>query len=236
MYLGKKSLTLLATSLGFFMLLNSCKHEIPLPIPLVPVTPVDTGTITSGTCSPDSVYFNSVIFPLITSTCAMSGCHDAISHREGVNLTSYSLILNYVNKGNAGSSRLYKVIVGNGDNPMPPGAPWTSAQLSKLQTWINQGANNNTCNACDTTNFKYSTAIQPLIQNSCQGCHNPASLGGGIDLSTYAGVKASAATGKLYGSISWTTGYFAMPLGGVKMSSCQIAQVKKWIDAGSLNN
>jgi mono/diheme cytochrome c family protein len=69
----------------------------------------------------------------------------------------------------------------------------------------------------------------------CKGCHNQASLGGGIDLSTYATVKASAA-GRLMGSINHTAGYSAMPKGSNKLSDCQIRQIQKWINAGTLNN
>ena len=58
---------------------------------------------------------------------------------------------------------------------------WTTEQITKLRTWINQGARNNACDRCDTTDYKFSTAIKPLLQNKCQGCHNPASKGGNID-------------------------------------------------------
>lgn len=74
------------------------------------------------------------------------------------------------------------------------------------------------------------------MQNNCTGCHNPASLGGGIDLSTYTTVKASVTSGRLWGTINWTAGFSAMPKGGNKMPACQITQIKKWIDAGALNN
>jgi hypothetical protein len=70
----------------------------------------------------------------------------------------------------------------------------------------------------------------------CKGCHNPTSLGGGIDVSTYTAVKTIAANGKLMGSITHATGFIAMPQGSNKLSDCRIKQVQKWISAGSLNN
>lgn len=233
---GKLITGLAVATAGIFLFLSSCKHEIPIPInngnnPPPPI--VDTNGTVLRTCSPDSVYFANEIFPLITSTCAMSGCHDAVSHREGVNLTSYTRIVYYVKKGNAVNSSLFRIIA---SGEMPPSIPWTADQLSKLQKWINQGANNNICDMCDSANINYSTGIQPLIQNKCQGCHNPSSLGGGIDLSSYARVKASVISGKFYGSIMWSSGFSAMPKGGIKLSACEINQVKKWIDAGALNN
>lgn len=237
-------MTVKILGLGFIALLsviiiNSCKHEPPMP----PDTGNPGGVIglpgaIGRTCSPDSVYFANDILPLITSTCSMAGCHDAISHKEGVTLTNYSNIVKHVVPFNAGSSSLYKeVIKTNNDRMPPPPMPaWTAEQKAKLQKWINQGAKNNSCDGCDSTDFKYSTAIKTIMQNKCQGCHNPASLGGGIDLSTYAAVKASALTGKLYGSIIWSAGISPMPKGGLKMPDCEIKQVKKWIDAGTPNN
>jgi hypothetical protein len=71
------------------------------------------------------------------------------------------------------------------------------------------------------------------------GCHSTASAassGGGIDLSTYTQVKIYATNGRLYGSINHTAGYSAMPKNLAQMPACQIIQIKKWIDAGSLNN
>jgi hypothetical protein len=211
---------------------NSCKHEIAMPSE----KPVEIPVV-SENCSPDSVYFANEIFPLISSSCAMAGCHDAISHEDGVNLTTYSNIMKYVVVGNASRSKLYKVLTESGEDrmPPPPRAPFTNLQMQRLRTWIEQGAKNNVCNSCDTTDFKYSTAIKPLIQNNCQGCHTGASAGGSIDLSTYNGVKAVALNGKLYGSITWAPGFSAMPK-GIKLTDCRIKQVKKWIDAGSPNN
>ncbi len=220
-------------------ILYSCKHEIPQPndsgLPGgVSGIPGSVGR----SCSTDSVYFANNIFPLISSTCAMTGCHDAVSHADGVVLTSYNNVMKYVLAGNASNSKLYKVIIrtDNERMPPPPAPAWTTEQKAALQKWINQGAKNNSCDKCDTIDFKYSTAIKAIMQNKCQGCHNPASLGGGVDLSTYNGVKASALTGKLYGSVIWSAGISAMPKGGIKLPDCEITQIRKWIDAGSQNN
>ncbi|MEQ1554756.1 MAG: hypothetical protein ABL929_11285 [Ferruginibacter sp.] len=219
----------------------SCKHETAFSIAnpggnAGGTTPIP-GT-TGITCSTDSVYFANSILPLIISGCATTGCHSAASHADGVTLVNYATIRNYVSAGNAGNSKLYKVLVKTGSErmPLPPLPAFTASQIALVQKWINQGAKNNGCDACDTTSFKYATAIQPLMQNNCTGCHNPASLGGGIDLSTYTTVKASVTSGRLWGTINWTAGFSAMPKGGNKMPACQITQIKKWIDAGALNN
>lgn len=215
----------------------SCVHEVPNA-----VTVLDTAVYTPGSsgrsCSADTVYFANEIQPLVNSSCAMSGCHDAITRAEGVVLTSYSNIMSIVVAGNPGASKLYTEIIktGNERMPPPPALALAADQVAKIQKWIAQGAKNNVCDMCDTTSFKYSTAIKPLLQNKCVGCHSAASPGGGIDLSTYTGVKASATSGRLYGSVNWSAGFSAMPKGTVKMPACEIKQIKKWIDAGMLNN
>lgn len=170
----------------------------------------------------------------------MSGCHDAITHKEGVNLTSYSRIMSTggVIPGNPSNSDLYIVLnkPGNEMMPPPPAVAFTQAQKDIIYKWIQQGAKNNACNDCDTAVFTFSGAISQLMNNYCRGCHNPSSLSGGIDLSNYNGVKAAALNGKLLGSIKNQAGFKPMPQGGNKLSDCKIEQVQKWVTAGAPNN
>jgi hypothetical protein len=192
----------------------------------------------ASNCSPDTVYFLNDIMPIISSNCTMSGCHDNITHADGINLTTYANIMRYVTAGNASSSKLYKVIIKtDGERmPPPPMPPLTTDQKNKIQKWINQGARNNNCTgSCDTTVFTYSGAIKNIISNNCVGCHNPDVRGGNIDLSTYTGVRTVALNGKLYGSVANQTGYSPMPKNS-KLPDCEIRQIQKWINAGSLNN
>ncbi len=225
------------TSIMIMVLLNACVHELPWPAGTEPTGGGGTTPPVTASCSPDTVYFQNTVLPLLNSSCAMSGCHDAASHKEGVNLTTYAAIMSTagVKAGNPGGSKLYQVIA---DNSMPPkpAAAFTTAQKAIISKWITQGAKNNACNGCDTATFTFSGAVSPMMNTYCKGCHNPASLGGGVDLSTYAGTKASALTGKLLGSIQHAAGVSAMPKGGSMLSACQITHVQKWITAGSLNN
>jgi Planctomycete cytochrome C len=231
----KVSIQLKFTGLILFVFILSCKHEIPVTV--VENTPISGGT---QPCSVDTVYFQNKVLPLLNSGCAMSGCHDAITHKEGVNLTTYANIIatGGVQPGNPAGSELYKVLNKSGSDrmPPPPAAAFTQAQKDIIYKWILQGAKNNACNDCDTTVFTYSGAVSPLMNTYCKGCHNPLSLGGGIDVSTYASVKAIALNGKLMGSIQHTAGFIAMPQGSTKLSDCRIEQIQKWISAGSLNN
>jgi mono/diheme cytochrome c family protein len=220
------------------LLLNACRHEILNPNN-------DPGTGGGGnppptsTCSPDTVYFVNQVMPLISSNCTMSGCHDNITHADGVNLTTYARIMKYVVAGNAAGSKLYKVIIKtNGDRMPPPPMPaFTAAQKAIIEKWINQGAKNNNCTAsCDTAVFTYSGAVKPIMDAKCSGCHNPSNLGGNIDVSTYTPLRVVALNGKLYGSVAHLTGYSPMPKNSAKLSDCEIRQIQKWVTAGALNN
>jgi Planctomycete cytochrome C len=227
----KRTTSLLLEIIGlvlFVMIMFSCKHEIPVN----ENTPVTGGT---QLCSADTMYFQNKVLPLLNSGCAMSGCHDAATHKDGVTLTTYGTVLSTggVKPGNPSNSKLYKVIA---NNSMPPRVPFTQAQKDIIYKWILQGAKNNACGDCDTAVFTYSAAVSPIMNTYCKGCHNPSLLGGGIDVSTYAAVKAIALNGKLMGSINHTAGFSAMPQGGSKLSDCRTQQIQKWVLAGVLNN
>ncbi|HEX5171226.1 MAG TPA: c-type cytochrome [Cyclobacteriaceae bacterium] len=191
-----------------------------------------------GCVNDGNVCFESSVLPVFQSACARSGCHDSRSRREGYVLDSYSNIMRKgIQPGNANGSKLYRVLFGSGEDRMPPDAPLTQAQKDSIALWINQGALNTTnCNCfCDPAQFTFAAIVQPIIVTNCVGCHKPGSLGGNIDLSTYASVKAQADNGKLVGSITHAGGYSPMPQGG-KLSDCQIGQIVSWVSAGSLNN
>ena len=235
------NLLLLAFSMFALVLISySCKHD---PAPISIIDPIDTTGNTGGTqCSKDTVYFVQQVLPIFQSSCAMSGCHDAATHKEGVILDSYANIVTTggIKVNSPTDSKIYKAMVEDGEDRMPPSpaVPMTSAQLSLISKWIAQGALNNSCieSGCDTSNVKYSTHIKPLIQNSCQGCHSGSAPGGGIDLATYTGVKTVADNGKLIGSISHLTGYSPMPKNGNKLTDCQITMVNIWINQGAPEN
>ncbi|MGZ5286470.1 MAG: c-type cytochrome domain-containing protein [Flavisolibacter sp.] len=217
---------------------TSCKHELPggdIPPGPPPVPGVN--------CSPDTVYFQQQVLPILISNCSMSGCHDAASHQDGVVLTNYSnvMITGQVQPGNPGNSELWKKINDSdpGDRmPPPPLNRLTQEQSDAIRKWILQGAKNNSCasSVCDTTNVSYSGMIKNIISLKCQGCHSTASASGGIDLSNYAGVKTRVNDGSLWGSINHTPGYTAMPQNGNKLSVCELNQIKKWMDADAPNN
>jgi hypothetical protein len=78
--------------------------------------------------------------------------------------------------------------------------------------------------------------VVPVFQQFCYSCHTGSFPSGGIVMGTYTTDKAIGLNGKLYGSINHASGFSPMPKGMSKMNACQIAVIKKWIDAGLLNN
>lgn len=66
------------------------------------------------TCSPDTIYFEQSILPLIISNCALSGCHDSKTAREGYDYTNYKGIMKSVNKNSPSKSELYTILFDNG--------------------------------------------------------------------------------------------------------------------------
>lgn len=242
----------------FFSLMIACKHEIAGLNPnfqavtkdsLVITKPGDStglgGSITDSivnTCNPDTVYFASQLFPLIQSSCAMSKCHDAITRADGIVLTDYTNIMKIVKAGDPANSKLYKSLIDSDPEdrmPMAPVPPFTQTQIALVYKWIQQGAKNNACSnsitsTCVTTNMSFVNNILPIFSINCNGCHNATSPAGGINLTTYAGTKAASA--RLVGSISHTTGFIPMPSSTTKLAACDINKIAAWISQGTINN
>lgn len=92
-------------------------------------------------------------------------------------------------------------------------------------------------NTCDTIlPVSYNLKIIPLFQLNCNPCHTTASPDAGVILGVYATDRVRGLNGILYGVINHSPGYSFMPKDKAKLTACQIAIVKKWIDAGCPNN
>ncbi|GAA3509720.1 hypothetical protein GCM10022393_23160 [Aquimarina addita] len=90
------------------------------------------------------------------------------------------------------------------------------------------------CNITDDVN--YTNHIASLVETHCFTCHAPdvykkkASRNKIFD---YASLKKMAESGQLIGSITHAPGFIAMPYRkGVKIDSCAIEVMKKWVVTG----
>jgi len=228
---------------GYYAMPKESNQLTPCEIRTIEIWVNDTviggggGGGTGHPCSPDSVYFANDILPLLVSNCSTSGCHDQASAQEGVVLVDYASIISKVHPGDAANSKLYKVLIRSDERMPPPPASLTTAQIQSVQTWINQGALYNVCDApCDTLNVTYSQSVWPVIQTNCTGCHSGANPGAGIVLTDHATISAAAATGKLYGSVAHLSGYAPMPKNASQLSECNVAAIRIWIENGTPND
>ncbi|MFM9946294.1 MAG: hypothetical protein ACKVQB_13770 [Bacteroidia bacterium] len=93
---------------------------------------------------------------------------------------------------------------------------------------------------CDTSNVTLLVKVKPILQKSCYTCHaqaNFATLGAGINLESYPGIKTQVDNGKLLKSINHAAGASAMPKGStLKIDACEIKIIEKWVRNGALDN
>jgi mono/diheme cytochrome c family protein len=163
---------------------------------------------------------------------------------------------NNIRAGYPNNSDLYKVmtaesLTSNKRMPRPPfsssNPDLTVAQKNLISQWILEGATNTTCTPsapCDTTQFTYTNTIKPILTAHCIGCHSPGAgsiLPGGYNFNLYADAHRAAITnyppGLLYAVVAHLPGFNPMPQGaGAPLSTCEITQIKKWVNAGGPNN
>jgi uncharacterized membrane protein len=202
----------------------------------------DPDPIVTENCSPDTVYFVNDVLPLLQSSCAVSGCHDAATAENGVIMTDYVNIVQTANvkPGKPNSGKFHTVFNASGERSMPPSPrpKFTTEQKDLIYKWIEQGAWNLECLAdnCDSTVFTFSGAIWPTIQNKCLGCHTSPDPGAGILLTNYQEISAIAADPRFMGALTHTPPYQFMPQNGNQLSDCKISQFNNWIADGMPDN
>ena len=73
-----------------------------------------------------------------------TGCHKEGGDEPNMQDDSYNNLLDgYVIPEDAAGSILYKSLINDGVELMPPGSPWPSSKIDLVRDWINQGAINN---------------------------------------------------------------------------------------------
>lgn len=119
-------------------LVVQCRHE-PDKVP-----------VTGNPCHPDTVYFQRQILPVLLSSCAYAGCHDANTAMDDVILDSYTNVVNTadVKPGNPDGSDLYEVLVEDRPEkrmPPPPLPSLPDEHIAMIRKWINHGAQDLIC-------------------------------------------------------------------------------------------
>ncbi len=84
-------------------------------------------------CSTTSASFSAHVMPIIQTTCAMAGCHDATSGNKG------GPFINYTQVKDKASTIKSQVLSG----AMPQGSSLTAAQIQVISCWVSSGALNN---------------------------------------------------------------------------------------------
>lgn len=231
--------SLIATG-SFFI--NGCVHDPEIAIN----NPVDTtgNPIDNNPCDSTKVYFQNQIAPIFYSSCALSGCHDALKHEEGIILDSYENIIRTgkVKAFDLNSGKLFDKIIDSDPKdrmPPPPMNALTTEQKNLIAQWILQGATNDSCSNsknCDTISVSYTKEIAPIIHTNCKICHSGNPPLGNLSLTNYNEVKRIALDGSLVCVINWKIGCVQMPKGGKKLDACSILKIEAWISQGLLNN
>jgi len=201
-------------------------------------------TDTTGTTDTTSYYnafacFERDVLPVLRSSCAMTSCHDAATHKDGYVFETYASTMKAVVAGSPLSSKLYEVITESGEDRMPP-SPYSSlssAQIDTIYNWIARGALDEDCGTqCDTlSEVSFSTVVSPMITANCKGCHSGTVPASGIALENYTDVAAIASNGSLMGVLRSKAGYTPMPPTG-PLDACIIRQVEMWVEAGYPQN
>jgi len=84
-------------------------------------------------CSTLSPSFTTHVMPIIQTSCAIAGCHDATSGNKGGPFVNYNQV-----KDKASTIKS-QVLSG----AMPQGSSLTSAQIQVISCWVSSGAVNN---------------------------------------------------------------------------------------------
>ncbi|RZK15363.1 MAG: hypothetical protein EOO56_23000 [Hymenobacter sp.] len=97
------------------------------------------------------------------------------------------------------------------------------------------------------TTVSYQLDVLPILKQQCYRCHSADKYkvltSNVLNMEDFASLKyyATPANGRnnvsyLVGNIRHDEGFIAMPYDGGKLSDCEIATIKAWVDAGALSN
>ncbi len=185
----------------------SCTHKRATPVP------DGDNNKGNGSITPDTgLCFERDILPIFISSCAKSGCHDAVSRQDGFAFTSWQTITSrkFV-PGRPDKTELYeKITADRHDKRMPPNTRLTQQQIALIRTWIEHAAPNTvncTTGGCDSAQHLYSTSVKPVLANNCKECHNSSFASGGYFFENYNTTPAVISSGRFLGAVKQQGGY-----------------------------
>ena len=145
-----------------------------------------------------------------------------------------------IKPGDPRGSKYFKVITLEETDDLMPINPATGEgfrlpadQIALIEKWINQGAPDNYCESCDTSNYSFSGRIAAIFSTSCAtsiGCHSSGSSNG--PFTSYAEIKPFIDNGSIKDRVVVKQD---MPV-TASLPSCDIEVLVKWIEAGAPNN
>lgn len=226
--------------IGGLVVFSSCTHETTLQPNLE-----------------ETVYFNTQVLPMFQNTCAVSGCHNSATKKDGYDLSNYaSIVSKGIIPGDATKSLIYKTITGE-SKLMPPNNPLPIDQRTLVKLWIDQGAEEtidpsslpDSVVVTDTTAkgapFCFSRDVHPILTSNCgtSGCHDATTREEGYNFTSYETtiakgvISGNANQSKIYKVITTSQNEddFMPPSPRSPLTNEQISAIKKWIDEGIKN-
>jgi len=201
----------------------------------------------------DTVCFDTQIFPIISSSCGISGCHSGINDNPEFNASNYESIVKDVKAGDPRNSLLYNSLTRvYGNKRMPPDEPLPIKQRTLIQIWIEQGALNTKClNNTNTTNNNndsvcFKQDVQPLLISNCAttNCHDNISQVDEFVFTTYESTTSNddavrpflPGESKIYLVLNETGDDRMPPPPLPALSESEKEIIRKWIADGALNS
>jgi hypothetical protein len=93
-----------------------------------------------------AVSFSKDIVPILTKSCAVSGCHGGTVAPNLSSATAYNALINgsFINAGTPANSEIYLWLTGKRAAAMPLGSANNPSNINALMlAWIKQGVKNN---------------------------------------------------------------------------------------------
>lgn len=198
--------------------MNSEKNLFSAFIILITVTIAFSGILSCESDPADTgklrdICFESEVLPIFLTNCALSGCHDDATGKEGYTFTSYDGIMEGVEPDNPKASPVYRSLTDKwSDDMMPPDRALPLASRTIIMVWIAQGARHTTCDTTDSN-----AQINPKGDNF---------------LSDNSNISTIPTRTMLIGAVRKMQGFFPMP----PANNLPLYRVREFEPAAYLNN